>query len=787
MTLALSVAAACLLAGMVQLFWVQPAHAAAPTMTAVTADTDGNGTVDRITITFSEAADLDDGNAGDGFPSLALSAGCTIAAGDYNNDSTTTLTLSGLTGCTSGDTSITPTVTYTAVANCTTAASICDAAGSNQMANGANTTATDGAAPQIKTMTYQDADADGKIDTFLITYTESTAAGSVLKASHLSLTTVGDFTAAAFGSATTDIADGGTTDSVTLGTESTAKDTAEGLGTIAFSTITGDGTLSITDGTTANTSVKAQTQATFADGAAPQIITATYQDNDIDGKIDRFVLAYSETVTAASTLRAADLLFTNDGDFDGMLFGGATTDLITGSVSSTTIDLGTESTAQDTASAVTVAFSSQSSFSLTEGTNTNSTLGAQAQITVSDGAGPVLISSSPTEDQAAILKTASIVLTFSEEPASITASVSPSVTLSTSISTVTVTITHTGVLASGLNTLTISTAPDSASNAFAGAEAGDTTVESPLHFTVKSSDSSSDGGSSASETVSSDEDFSLEISSPAEDDAYEVGDVIDVAWTYEGTLMAYVNLYYSDDDGESWILIAENQQNDGVYTWTPEEALGDVWLKIVGTDLVDELATDTSGEFSVGTVDEDSEDEDSEEEEAETTGETGVSPYSGEEEDINVVEAGDYIRGENYATVYFIEDVDGDLVRRPFYDAQTYFTYEDDFDGVVEVTDATLPTLTLGSPMLPNPGVVLVKIQSDARVFALVAGDGGAVELRWIASEEVAVDNYGGYWADYVIDIAPTLFTRFEMGDDIDEEDISIDTSIMKTRVELGQ
>ena len=54
---------------------------AAPTMTAVTADTNSDGTVDRITITFSEPANIRDNQANNGLNSLAISNGCTISNG----------------------------------------------------------------------------------------------------------------------------------------------------------------------------------------------------------------------------------------------------------------------------------------------------------------------------------------------------------------------------------------------------------------------------------------------------------------------------------------------------------------------------------------------------------------------------------------------------------------------------------------------------------------------------------------------------------------------------------
>jgi endoglucanase len=56
--------------------------------------------------------------------------------------------------------------------------------------------------------------------------------------------------------------------------------------------------------------------------------------------------------------------------------------------------------------------------------------------------------------------------------------------------------------------------------------------------------------------------------------------------------------------------------------------------------------------------------------------------------------------------------------------------------------------------------------------------------LRWIVDDETAIDVYGEHWADYVIDLPPTLFPHFKTGNVISEEDF-VETVAMKTRFEL--
>lgn len=126
------------------------AFAAAPTFSdASTADENSDRTVDKIIINFSEPVDIIDGNAGNGFDSISLTDGCTIPNGDYAASSVTTLELTGLTGCTALDDSITPTVTFSAVVDCSTEGAICDTATTSQMANSESVVSTDGISPVI--------------------------------------------------------------------------------------------------------------------------------------------------------------------------------------------------------------------------------------------------------------------------------------------------------------------------------------------------------------------------------------------------------------------------------------------------------------------------------------------------------------------------------------------------------------------------------------------------------------------------------------------------------------
>jgi hypothetical protein len=163
---------------------------------------------------------------------------------------------------------------------------------------------------------------------------------------------------------------------------------------------------------------------------------------------------------------------------------------------------------------------------------------------------------------------------------------------------------------------------------------------------------------------------------------------------------------------------------------------------------------------------------------------TGVSPITGLPEDITPVAAGSFIRSPGFETVYY---VDGAGSRHPLWDRQTFFTWKDSWNDVDWVTDATLPTLSFGNALPPKPGVVLIKVQSDPNVYAVENGDDPwRPVLREIPSEAIAAALYGSAWADYVIDVEPTLFSHYAKGEPM-EADTAVDREALRTRDSLAE
>jgi hypothetical protein len=354
----------------------------------------------------------------------------------------------------------------------------------------------------------------------------------------------------------------------------------------------------------------------------------------------------------------------------------------------------------------------------------------------------------------------------------------------TNVSSQMVTITRSGGSSepAGAQTCTISGVVNPTAVGAAGTYAITTTTSANA---VHDSDAavSSDNftnSSSRSETVALT--YSIDVSSPEEGDVYAPGDSVNVAWTSGGTgSMSYVNISYSEDGGSTWVSIDTNQHNNQEYLWTiPAVSSDEVVVKVEGTDLATVLATGESATFSIASGS--SEDDADEGEDGDAAEEEVTEEDSGEEEDVDLVDAGTFVRGEANSTVYY---ADADGVLHPFLNEQTYFTYADSFDDVVTLDSDAFANYSVGTAMLPNMGMVLVKVESVNKVYAYVEEDGAAT-LRWITSEDLAIELYGADWNDYVIDVPVTSWGAFEVGEDIDStSDLSVDLDSMMKREDL--
>ena len=77
---------------------------------------------------------------------------------------------------------------------------------------------------------------------------------------------------------------------------------------------------------------------------------------------------------------------------------------------------------------------------------------------------------------------------------------------------------------------------------------------------------------------------------------------IDIKWIAEDISNLSISIYYSNDNGTTWHLIAANEENDGLYTWntTSMEDGMNYKIKVVAEDEVGHIGYDTSdGSFTI--------------------------------------------------------------------------------------------------------------------------------------------------------------------------------------------
>ena len=125
---------------------------------------------------------------------------------------------------------------------------------------------------------------------------------------------------------------------------------------------------------------------------------------------------------------------------------------------------------------------------------------------------------------------------------------------------------------------------------------------------------------------------------------------------------------------------------------------------------------------------------------------------------------GKVIKGKGMSTLYYVGE---DGKRYVFPNDKTYFSWFEDFSGVEEVDDEDLYDYQLGGNVRYKPGALLVKIQTDPKVYAV--GQNG--KLHWIVSEAVARGLYGANWNLLIDDVPDSFFTNYMVDDPIENDE----------------
>lgn len=124
---------------------------------------------------------------------------------------------------------------------------------------------------------------------------------------------------------------------------------------------------------------------------------------------------------------------------------------------------------------------------------------------------------------------------------------------------------------------------------------------------------------------------------------------------------------------------------------------------------------------------------------------------------------GQIVKMEGLSTLYYVADGK----RYVFSNEKTYNTWFNDFDGVLTLTPEQIYALPLAGNILYRPGIVLVKITTDPKVYAVSAKG----TLRWVKTEAMAKKLYGDDWNKLIDDIPDSFFTNYNVGAAIENDD----------------
>ncbi len=116
------------------------------------------------------------------------------------------------------------------------------------------------------------------------------------------------------------------------------------------------------------------------------------------------------------------------------------------------------------------------------------------------------------------------------------------------------------------------------------------------------------------------------------------------------------------------------------------------------------------------------------------------------------------IKTDDSASVYVIGAAGQ---RHPFPNEVTFFSWGYSFDDVTIVDAETMSTFLIGDSVTIKPGTYLVKVQTIPKVYAVAPGH----TLRWITSEDLAIEIYGNGWANEVIDISDAFWPDYVEGE----------------------
>jgi len=274
------------------------------------------------------------------------------------------------------------------------------------------------------------------------------------------------------------------------------------------------------------------------------------------------------------------------------------------------------------------------------------------------------------------------------------------------------------------------------------------------------------------------------VISPNGGESYEAGSTQTASWSASGTDFAAADLLLSTDGGATFLTLAHDLYYSYFVWKVPTIATTDAIVKVVAKDRYGtSKATDTSDASFIITVPSGS-----------LSSASGTDATTAEIPEIDPTASGAYspsvattstptidvdkglaipdddtpppcvggtlIKGPDGPAVYYCGK---DRKRYVFPNERIFYSWFADFSSLTELTAAQLAAVPLGGNVSYRPGVRMIKIQSDPKVYT-VSRNG---LLRWVTSEAVAKALYGADWNTKIDDVDAAFFFTYQVGDPI--------------------
>ena len=137
---------------------------------------------------------------------------------------------------------------------------------------------------------------------------------------------------------------------------------------------------------------------------------------------------------------------------------------------------------------------------------------------------------------------------------------------------------------------------------------------------------------------------------------------------------------------------------------------------------------------------------------------------------------GTVIKSATSDTLYYVA---ADGKRYVFPNEKIYKSWFSGFDDVQTLTDEMLAAIPLGGSIHYRPGIIMIKVDTDPKVYAV--SNGGI--LRWIKSEGRAKKLFGENWNKLIDDLPAGFFANYKIGEPIEhDDDYDADDEVNKSR-----